>query len=336
MCRNKTEKILYNNLNKKYPDVKIQSKYDWCMGTKNRHYPFDFVIENINVIIELDGNQHFRDVAIFKNNFNKQRECDVYKMIKANENGYSVIRLLQTDVYGNKNNWEKLLYEAINKVQNGIVTNQYIAKTDMYKQHIEDLELLISRPDNEVIFIDDDNETDDVDVNDDVEINEIKKPAKVKTKSNAKSKAKSKSKSKSKAKAISTEEQKVKDRIKLDKENDKLNQEIDEIMKGIEEEVEEVPVVKNTKGSNNTKNARDAKVTKTKDTVTKPKEVKSITNIKNTKVKIIEPKGINLWVCKNCTTQYKLIFLLFDNVNQRTFSINCEIITMNTYLLLFY
>ena len=34
-------------------------------------------------------------------------------MKKCLENGYSVIRLLQTDVYENKNNWEEKLSNAI-------------------------------------------------------------------------------------------------------------------------------------------------------------------------------------------------------------------------------
>jgi len=32
----------------------------------------------------------------------------------ANENGYSVIRILQGDVFSNKNNWDEKLDKAIN------------------------------------------------------------------------------------------------------------------------------------------------------------------------------------------------------------------------------
>jgi len=56
-CINKTEFKFYNTIKKFYPTLKRQYKVEWC---KNKLYlPFDFVIEDLNIIIELDGEQHF-------------------------------------------------------------------------------------------------------------------------------------------------------------------------------------------------------------------------------------------------------------------------------------
>jgi hypothetical protein len=60
-CVNKTEQILYNNLLDFYPTVKTQFKVDWCKNIK--HLPFDFVIEERKIIIELDGKQHFEQIG---------------------------------------------------------------------------------------------------------------------------------------------------------------------------------------------------------------------------------------------------------------------------------
>lgn len=47
----------------------------------------------------------------------------------ANQNGYSVIRILQKDIWHNKYNWLTELLDNINKIQNnGIVQNIYMGK----------------------------------------------------------------------------------------------------------------------------------------------------------------------------------------------------------------
>lgn len=60
-CVNKTETKLYEWLKKFYPEVKVQVKYNWCKN--NRCLPFDFCIEDLKLIIELDGDQHFKQVS---------------------------------------------------------------------------------------------------------------------------------------------------------------------------------------------------------------------------------------------------------------------------------
>lgn len=41
--------------------IKSQYKMDWCKNIK--HLPFDFVLSERKIIIELDGPQHFRQVS---------------------------------------------------------------------------------------------------------------------------------------------------------------------------------------------------------------------------------------------------------------------------------
>jgi very-short-patch-repair endonuclease len=94
-CVNKTEYKLYTKLLELYPTVKRQFKAEWCK--QKRCLPFDFVIEEKKKIIELDGPQHFVQVANWKSP-ELQHEQDLFKTKCANENGYSVIRVLQTDV----------------------------------------------------------------------------------------------------------------------------------------------------------------------------------------------------------------------------------------------
>lgn len=95
-CVNKTELILYNKLIEYYSTLKRQYKVDWCKNIK--HLPFDFVIEEGKVIIELDGKQHFEKIGNWLSP-EKTRKNDIFKMKCANENGFSVIRILQKDVF---------------------------------------------------------------------------------------------------------------------------------------------------------------------------------------------------------------------------------------------
>lgn len=65
----------------------------------------------------------------------KQQENDKYKEECANQNGYSVIRLLQEDVFYDTYDWVKELCDAIEEVKsNEGITNVYLCKNDEYEQ----------------------------------------------------------------------------------------------------------------------------------------------------------------------------------------------------------
>lgn len=112
--RNKTENKLKKWFIENGYNIIWQEKYEWCKNSKtDRYLPFDFVIESLKIIIELDGKQHFEQVAKWDSPEKNMRH-DIYKMKCAIENGYTIIRLLQKDVWSDKNNWEQRLKSCIN------------------------------------------------------------------------------------------------------------------------------------------------------------------------------------------------------------------------------
>jgi very-short-patch-repair endonuclease len=130
-CVNKTELILFNKLKEKYHTLKTQYKVDWCKNIK--HLPFDFVIEERKIIIELDGKQHFEQIGNWLSP-EETRKNDLFKMKCANENGFAVIRILQKDVYKNKYDWLNELDKNIEKITNEkLVQNIYMCKNNEYK-----------------------------------------------------------------------------------------------------------------------------------------------------------------------------------------------------------
>jgi very-short-patch-repair endonuclease len=86
---------------------------DWCKNPlTSRHLPFDFVLRDKKIIIELDGPQHFFQVSNWISP-DEQFERDRYKERCANENGYFVIRLLQEDVWSDRYDWMMELRDII-------------------------------------------------------------------------------------------------------------------------------------------------------------------------------------------------------------------------------
>jgi very-short-patch-repair endonuclease len=116
----KTETKLYTYLQTLFSPliVEKQKKFDWCKNIT--HLPLDFCIERFKIIIELDGEQHFKQVGKWKTPQVTQ-EKDKHKMICALKNGYSIIRLLQDDVWFDRNNWKNKLTAAIVQLQNAMI-----------------------------------------------------------------------------------------------------------------------------------------------------------------------------------------------------------------------
>jgi very-short-patch-repair endonuclease len=129
-CVNKTEQKLYDKLLPDYPQLNTQYKVEWC---KNKTYlPYDFVLALDKIIIELDGLQHFEQVSNWQSPEDTHIN-DVYKIKCANENGYSVIRLLQTDVFYDTYDWLTELSENIEKIKlEQRFQNVYMCKDNEY------------------------------------------------------------------------------------------------------------------------------------------------------------------------------------------------------------
>jgi hypothetical protein len=73
------------------------------------------VFPTLKVILELDGGQHFGNSRL--SNWTSAKETqkrDKYKMRCALKNGYTVVRVMWTDVYhGNTNNWQERLLKVL-------------------------------------------------------------------------------------------------------------------------------------------------------------------------------------------------------------------------------
>ena len=86
------------------------------------------------IIVELDGNQHFFQVQNWKSP-EEQLENDNDKTKLALENGYTVIRLYQPDVLFDKNNWEEKFSTALEEVYSE-PTQVCIGPDGIYKDHL--------------------------------------------------------------------------------------------------------------------------------------------------------------------------------------------------------
>jgi len=130
MCVNKTEGKLYETMKQIYPTLIRQFRQDWCK--RLCHLPFDLCIPEYKIIIELDGAQHFRQIRNWSSP-EEQFKNDKYKEDCANENGYSVIRLLQEDVFYDTYDWVKELCDTIEEVKSSEgITNVYLCQNEEY------------------------------------------------------------------------------------------------------------------------------------------------------------------------------------------------------------
>jgi len=129
-CQYKTETKLYELMIPLVPSIITQFKQDWCKNI--RYLPFDFCIPEPKIIIELDGPQHFKQVMDWPSP-EEQFINDKYKEKCANDNGYSIIRIIQENVWNDKYDWCKELCEAIENIINGNkVVNKYLCKNNEY------------------------------------------------------------------------------------------------------------------------------------------------------------------------------------------------------------
>jgi len=130
LCKNKTEGKLKNILQSKFPSLIYQFKTAWCRNKNS--LPFDFCIPEHNIIIELDGPQHFKQVFNWSTP-EKQFENDKYKEKCANDNNYSMIRLIQDDVFFDKYDWYVELCNAIDTIiTSDAIINIYLCKNNEY------------------------------------------------------------------------------------------------------------------------------------------------------------------------------------------------------------
>lgn len=134
ICKNKTEKIMLTYLKKQH-NILFQPKFNWCID--KTYLPFDFLIGDCNLLIELDGNQHFYQVMNWKSP-EENYTTDIYKMKMAIENMYSIIRIRQYDFKYKNFNWKALLTHYIKKYRKP--TAIFIFKNNnVYEKYISEI-----------------------------------------------------------------------------------------------------------------------------------------------------------------------------------------------------
>ncbi len=114
-CVNKTEFKLCQWLSNEFPHLTFIKDMGtpWCLSeTTGKQLRFDFRNDDLKLIIELDGRQHFEQVENWESPDIIQKR-DFHKMRTAISNGYSVIHLLQSDVFSDRNNWSTQLKSHI-------------------------------------------------------------------------------------------------------------------------------------------------------------------------------------------------------------------------------
>ena len=141
ICKNKTEekfnKHLHENKEKlKIKNFEIHYKPEWAnlKQSHNTSYEYDFIIEltnNVKILIEIDGIQHYVQVSNWKNPLLAQIR-DKIKERLALRNNFSVLRLNQEDIYNDKNNWqdklEKYIYNKLDFATKPDVTDYVDSK----------------------------------------------------------------------------------------------------------------------------------------------------------------------------------------------------------------
>lgn len=124
-CVNKTEKLLADWLEQCDHNFIYQYKFP-----EFGKWSFDFYLEDYFMIIELDGAQHFKQVANWTPPELTQAK-DVLKMKYCINNRTPVIRLLQEDVYNlNKDYWKEKLKECITLYDKPFI--EYIDENNEY------------------------------------------------------------------------------------------------------------------------------------------------------------------------------------------------------------
>jgi very-short-patch-repair endonuclease len=104
-CKNKTERKVADYLKQ----IIVKFIKEFKFNDKKR---YDFCIPEYKLIIEVDGDQHFRQVS----NWNcpiQTLETDIQKTKIALENGYSVLRIYQPDILKDNIDWKACINENL-------------------------------------------------------------------------------------------------------------------------------------------------------------------------------------------------------------------------------
>lgn len=137
LCVYKTESKFFDFIQSINQNVIRQATFEWCKNSKtDKYFSFDFCIEKLKLIIEIDGDQHFQQVSNWLD-VDKQHLRDIFKMKCALDNGYSIIRIYQPDILYDTFDWKSAVKNAIEDIENHFnrdIVTWFISKDkDIYK-----------------------------------------------------------------------------------------------------------------------------------------------------------------------------------------------------------
>lgn len=127
LCKNKTEGLVYRWIMDCYPESNIISQYR-LDSIPNRK--FDIALLDMDLIIEVDGDQHFRQVLNWTPP-DEVRTIDIEKTMHALYAGLSIIRIDREIIYDKMVDWRTMLQKHVTKYPNAQVI--YLGKR--YDEH---------------------------------------------------------------------------------------------------------------------------------------------------------------------------------------------------------
>ena len=130
---NKTERKVFEYLTKMGLTVVRQFKLEDCKRLK--HLPYDLCIPEHKVIVEVDGMQHFKTIRNWAP-CEQTLQRDIFKMQKADQAGYKIIRVFQEQAFRESDVWmkENIYDEIISSDRDHTFISD---QPTLYDKHIE-------------------------------------------------------------------------------------------------------------------------------------------------------------------------------------------------------
>jgi very-short-patch-repair endonuclease len=135
--------MFYDELKLEVPSLIRKQLFEWCQETNTmKDLIFGVVIPDYNIIIELDGEEHFKQVQNCESP-ERIRQQDLYKMFCANKNGYSTMRILQDDVWHDRYDWFTVILKQIEKIKNcDEILNIFLHLNSEYNIFLKEIEAI--------------------------------------------------------------------------------------------------------------------------------------------------------------------------------------------------
>ncbi len=119
----KLEKQMIMYLNNNNIEFVSQKMYKDCLSKNNCQFRFDFYLPNDNIIIEADGQQHFKPLRFRNKNYNIEewfkiiQQRDKIKTKYCIDNNIKIIRISYKEIE-DKNSFENTMNNLMKKIQN--------------------------------------------------------------------------------------------------------------------------------------------------------------------------------------------------------------------------